>query len=870
VLFRTIERDQQFHCCIGAMLYFHLDHPRTLLAEVGLWKTVPKILGKDSPLDEMVAKSRGEFLVAGKAFSANGQPTSAVPVKVRVGTTEKQLAVIGDRVWKNEVQTSPKPFTEMRIGWAEAFGGEGFLENPVGKGYLKGKPEKDKLIELPNVEYPNKLIRKLSDTPKPAGLMPLDISWSFRQKKSGTYDDKWLKELFPGTPKDIDWTIFNVAPEDQWLKEGFFRGDETFLLENMHPTRNKIEGRLPGAAIRCYVNQREGQSLTFREVGMKIDTVWLFPEQERGIVIYRGVVKVADDEATDVEHLLLGCEDPLKPKSEAHYREVFTKRTDKTREAFEYLKDSDLMPDWPPEPVVDHPDEMAAVHGRGLLRTNLKKKQLRDIIAARAEIASHGLDPDEHGPKLPGEDLSIPPIDQMPEFLEKIQNDAKEQKRIAEEQHAKTIETNRKLFEQNGLDYTVIEKEQTEAVRGPPSFKAQDKIDFLLALQQQGKEAGVSLPDVDSMLADPKFTGMLLEGELAVRQSYRQNAHLQEPVDQKSEEQSEGLKRWITEVYARTSRSLPNIDLTGAILRGVVLPGIDLHDSLMERVDLSGASLAGADLRNVVLAHGKLVGADLKGANLTGANLGKCDLRNCDFRGANLSNSILVNADLTGANLSECILTEADLQDSILTGAVLNKADAKKLTFVKVDLSGMTIAGADLTEVNFIECVLDNTDFSHSILLEAAFITCRGRLKCGNAKMDNVRFVLGTDFSGSDFRGASMLGSGMRDTVLNECDFGGAKLTGSDLTGCKLRKAKFVLANLKETIMIRTDVSEADFTRANLQAALLTRATIEGAQFLEANLFLADMARVKSSPKTSTTGSYLKKVRIYPLRKAQS
>ena len=35
-----------------------VDKPRTLLSEMGLWKFVPKALGPETPLDEMIAKAK--------------------------------------------------------------------------------------------------------------------------------------------------------------------------------------------------------------------------------------------------------------------------------------------------------------------------------------------------------------------------------------------------------------------------------------------------------------------------------------------------------------------------------------------------------------------------------------------------------------------------------------------------------------------------------------------------------------------------------------------------------------------------------------------------------------------------------------------
>jgi hypothetical protein len=68
-----------------------------------------------------------------------------------------------------------------------------------------------------------------------------------------------------------------VAPEDQWI-QGYFKSDEAFLIENMHPTRSRIEGKLPGFVTRAFIEQeRAGGELVFREIAMRIDTVRFFP-----------------------------------------------------------------------------------------------------------------------------------------------------------------------------------------------------------------------------------------------------------------------------------------------------------------------------------------------------------------------------------------------------------------------------------------------------------------------------------------------------------------------------------------------------------------------------------------------------------------
>ena len=66
-------------------------------------------------LDAGMSKHRGEVLVSGKAFAKDGAPTTATSVRVRIATVDKELYVVGDRVWQASGPSDPAPFTEMPV-----------------------------------------------------------------------------------------------------------------------------------------------------------------------------------------------------------------------------------------------------------------------------------------------------------------------------------------------------------------------------------------------------------------------------------------------------------------------------------------------------------------------------------------------------------------------------------------------------------------------------------------------------------------------------------------------------------------------------------------------------------------------------------
>jgi len=312
-------------------IYFDLNNPDSPLTEQELWQTIPDQLGQNGVLDMGMPKPRGEILIAGKCFTPRGTLRQASQISLRVGTLTKSLQVFGNRSWKKRsdnisVISDPEPFSEMEISWNNAFGGENFEKNPLGKGMESIQlADGSREIPLPNIEDPQHLIREVHDKPDPAGFGPLDVMWPQRFQKQGTYDKKWLKDRWPAFPDDMNYEFFNCAPEDQFLP-GFYTGDETIEIKNMHPDIQVINSHLPRIRVRCFVtklkNLKESEPTEelFQEVSLRVDTLWLFPHLMRGVAMFRGTTEIIDDEYADVRYILLATESRQEePKSIEHY-----------------------------------------------------------------------------------------------------------------------------------------------------------------------------------------------------------------------------------------------------------------------------------------------------------------------------------------------------------------------------------------------------------------------------------------------------------------------------------------------------------------------------------------------------------------------
>ena len=324
LLIKSFLLDNKDHLSVTAMHYFDLARCDEPLEEQAMWKETMAELG-DVVLDMGMPKPNAEVLLSGCCHNLLvGESSSHVGVKV--GSIEKELYVFGERRWEMGLISAPLPFKKIPLTYDNAFGGVSFAKNPVGKGYGERG-------FLPNIEDPKHLIASQNDTTDPAGFMPYDVSWPQCSEKLGTYDEKWKRELWPGFAADMDYTYFNLAPDDQQQKH-YFEGGESIELTNMHPKHHFIRSTIPQTTIRCFATSIEDDEVEkFQEIVMQRDTLWLFPELQRGILVFRGTIEVSDEEYSNLKYLnLKSLQSDETPKSlDAQYA-LQKKELDKSTE----------------------------------------------------------------------------------------------------------------------------------------------------------------------------------------------------------------------------------------------------------------------------------------------------------------------------------------------------------------------------------------------------------------------------------------------------------------------------------------------------------------------------------------------------------
>jgi uncharacterized protein YjbI with pentapeptide repeats len=848
LLYKVFEEKKKFYLSVAILSFFPFEASSGMLSEIDMWKFAGTELGRDAMLDMCMPKPKAEVLVVGKCFAPQGKPVPAYEVRLKISSIHKTLPVFGDRFWKRKggvlkTISDPLPFTKMDITYENAFGGPDYKKNPLGKGHAPVKMDTgEKVHPLPNIEDPRDLINSPKKKPEPAGFAPIDLTWPQRFDKVGTYDQKWLRERFPGLAEDIDWTFFNAAPKDQHI-EGFFEGDEPFEIKGMHPEKPLIQAKLPGVKSRCFINQETKQGEQFKEIETRLDTVWLFPHAAKGILVYRGTVEVRTDDAEDVPHMLLAYERVHdKPRSLEHYREAFLKRIDEEKGYLYLLDEKDLIPPGEKSGFAALMEEAGETE-ESVLAQNMVRRAERRQEKARGLIEKLGQDPDKFLPKKPpGKPLepefSIHNLTEIEEFAKKAEADAMARK-------AEMKGRLRKMLAEQGMDFDHLLEKARKSAGGPPKFSAEKNIARLRA-------AGFS---------DPEMEKKLYQTEEAIKQSYRQFAHHFPPAPLPPAEEAGRMREAVLARY-REGKSFTGQDLTGVDLSNLDLRNIDLKDAMLEGANLSGADLSGADLSGCVLARADLTGARLAGAKVLEACLGAANLKEADFSGAVLSKAAFGKADLTDADLSGATMDEAELMEAKLPGANLSRTMLKETLFYENDLNRAVLTEADLSQSQFINADIEAADFSGAKLSSALFVGVRGaKTVFKGADMTRACAAKEASFAEANLKGAVLNQAGLRGCDFSGANFEGARLEMADLSECNLKKAKFYRAFARQARFEKSDLEGANMVSINLFEGSLQKARLVSADLRGANLYGAEVFRAVFG-ETNLQGANLKKTKI--------
>jgi hypothetical protein len=257
-------------------------------------------LRRAAEIDPM--KPGTDIALIGHAHAPGGKPTTALDVKLQIGTIERAVRVFGDRHWsapeglvrKTRRLSSPDPFVSMPLDYEHAFGGgddssddpsdhEFESCNPVGRGLIARKSSLTGPVPLPNLEDPADLIESPEDRPMPVCFGFVAPHWEWRARHAGTYDSAWERERMPLLPRDFDRRFFHAA-HPGLISPEYLQGNETIDVEGASP-RGHLALQLPGNTPEAVVAMRTGAPNVLK---LNLDTLVIDTDAHHVSIVWRG------------------------------------------------------------------------------------------------------------------------------------------------------------------------------------------------------------------------------------------------------------------------------------------------------------------------------------------------------------------------------------------------------------------------------------------------------------------------------------------------------------------------------------------------------------------------------------------------------
>jgi uncharacterized protein YjbI with pentapeptide repeats len=867
---RVLEHNRRFYFTVSCTLGFDLLTGKTFMEYDYLFDCIAS-MGKVPIPDVGFPKPNGEYLVSGKFFAPFGKKTSIGNVKVQLENQEKELYVFGPRHWTTLGISKPELISDFPIDYEHAFGGEGFEPNPKGRGF--------KSEVLPGIENPKQLITSKGNTPEPVGFSPLDVMVPARAQFRGNYDN-YLQKYFPGYPESTDWRFFLTGPKDQWISD-FFRGDESFRIENMHPDLPVIEGQLPNLQARCFlkhtIDRTAGKdtnlSLTpeFFEKKLNLDTIWLFPEKLKGMAIWRGVVEVNHDDAKEISDILVAYENRSdSPRDIEYYRQALQLRMDHPEDRLlNHFKTLDLIPMGAICAIDLMTDTAIETHQESPLQDNMSNKV--DAIQADIEIRKQEVLKSLDEVKDKNED--------MPEVSSKLQEmqnilsgkktaetDPEMEKLLADMEKIlpgmSVGKLDMKEFSFSKIDdlmllinaHTAKKKNQIDEKVADAKAEAIEQLEKLKQIPDIDQEKIVSAKEAIKTLEQTTPEPMplirmnkndlyqpLLENtdkiKLAIEQ-LRQQVTLSNPNNDLIIEKIKVMDEQVKDAEQQVEKLCASFRESHVFSAHFLEEGLSPHPKPVEIVaaDFLKKVKSGHEVKNGDYACVDLSGQNLDGIDLSGALLEQVNLKDASLRGANLEKCVFARANLENADLSDSNLTQANLGAVQATGTDFSGADMTstilfKGNFTKANFSQCRFRTAQMMYSNF-----QGANFSDAQLPDQIWVEVNLR----EAVFHRIKLIYNAfvkcDFTRADFSDGEAISCALVNSCFDQAVFAGANLAKSCFVGeeTSFHKTRFMKGRFNQTNFLGMPLQGADFSESELVNALFNKADLTESTFSHA------------------------------------
>ncbi len=788
-----------------------------------VWKLAKKAMGDKSVFDEGLPKHKSEFLAFGSCFrsDADSQPLS---VNVDVGQVKKQLVVYGDRHFKSGgIISTPEPFHEMPISPEYAFGGAGYPLNPMGKGASQASSTDNKA--LPNIESLQRLMTHYGDTVPVSGFWSLSADHPDRVSLLGKFDQTWFKTRWPDLPLDTQPAYFQVAPTDQRFN-GFLTGNESISITHMHESISHIQAKLPGVRARLVYENMEEPGTLLHEVATTCETLYLFPNELFGLILFRGLIPLGTqnnaDELkiyADIEPIntpLLGAESlvdkilqsgNLGAPSDNKIKAPSSNATEnKPLPAGESSSDSTL----PPKPESEKSTSNALKQKMDSLGKSISETMSK-LGVSEADIAKLTKQQEKKN-TASGNDIDKVLSKTKTAMLGLFKNYNIDEKQLAQQLMGspKTQALGQKLAQSGaGVAGLFASMEQALAsIRTPPPPAKTDK-----PLPPDVPEAQSPPPEPE---AKPELAKVYIRGDVEA-------------------------------MLAQGQTNFAGLKFSSLDLSALDFSGVDFSNSQLDGVNFSGSTLIKtrfdqAVLKEAIFSKVKAEGATFKSSSIQGAHWDAASLTACDFTDADCTGSNFASVQFKGSTLSatalfDCNLSAALFDQCTIVKAHMDGANLSAVKFIATNMSGSTFVKSRCIGSEFVESDLTKTNFGSA---------AGNGLVVKKCNFDDSMTDKSTVFSRSTFTDTTLNRVNWQGITALGCTFSNTKMVGSLFSKASFNFNRFETVDARGASFDGASFQSADLLSSNFMEASLKASNLEGAKIIGSNLFASNLLQAKT------------------------
>jgi len=322
-----------------------------------------------------------------------------------------------------------------------------------------------------------------------------------------------------------------------------------------------------------------------------------------------------------------------------------------------------------------------------------------------------------------------------------------------------------------------------------------------------------------------------------------------------------------------------------------VVDGLSCANCYLFNVEFSEAQLQGVDFSNSYLKQVKFFNSNLNRAKFSNSQLIQVEFSQCkNFTKTTFDNCRTFYSKQRIENNEILIFNNCDLTDSSFKEALLC-SKFEDCNLYKTDFSSAQLVACRFYECEFSETIFSNSQFKafrtqqvdknkkqndnndelincyigvkpdspskeekiHNPTIskyqpdspsteEETYDSTISKCKFDGALMDLIEISENTSFEESNFEGASLRKSKLRNCTFVETDFNGKAMKSADLSFADISGSTFEDCNLNEVNLFRVKMIEATFckksdsNKSQLVRASFCNANLRGSKFLDSNL----------------------------------